>query len=380
MKKFMSILLILTLVIGMSLGMTACGNDDGGDSNSSGEPELTVGFIYIGSKNDGGYTQAQHKGTAAMEKHFGNRVKVLTEENTPEDQQSVISAAERMIDNGATVIFGCSYGFVFGLEEMANNSEYADIKFLHFSGDKMNDTNFGNYFGATEEPRYLSGIAAGMATENNKLGYVAAKPLPEVKIGINAFTLGAQSVNENVEVNVVYTGEWDDPAKETEAAESLLDQGCDVITQHADSAGPQHAAAKAGKYSIGYNIDNSGLEGLEDSYLTAPIWHHEVFLIPTIEKIMDGTWTPESYYGTMKDGYVDIAPLTKNVSDEAKAEIEEVQKQMKDGNFNVFTGPIIDSNDKEQAKEGEVLDRNNIWGIDGGKLMDYVVKGVNATE
>ena len=211
-----------------------------------------------------------------------------------------------MMDQGATVIIGTSFGYMDSMEELA--AEYPDITFLHFSGNKMNDTNFGNYFGAMEEPRYLAGMIAGLMTETNKIGYVAAFDYTELIIGINAFTLGAQSVNPDVEVKVVYTNAWVDAAREKEAAEALLAQGCDVIEQHSDTTGPQIAAEAAGAYAIGYNMDSR--EAAPGAYLTAPIWHHEAYYIEQVQAILDGTWKPESYYGTMADGYVGLAEMT----------------------------------------------------------------------
>jgi len=225
-----------------------------------------------------------------------------------------------------------------------------------------------------EEPRYLSGIIAGMQTTSNKLGYVAAYPYTEVKIGINAFALGAQSVNPDATVSVVYINSWYDPAMEKQAAEALLAQGCDVITQHADTPGPQLAAADAGAFAIGYNLDNSGLEGLENAFLTAPVWHHENFLIPTVRAILDGNWAPESYYGTMAEGYISLAPLTKNVTAEARAQVGEVQAKIEAGTFPIFTGPIYDNQGNEVVAAGVSLDRAGIWEI------EYQVKGVTASE
>ncbi|MDR1028672.1 MAG: BMP family ABC transporter substrate-binding protein, partial [Clostridiales Family XIII bacterium] len=357
MKKKLLIISIITVLV---LALAACGgNKQGGNSDaSSSDGPLTIGFIYIGAVNDGGYTQAQDAGTTAMEQHFGDKVKALRLENVDDtNKQDATDAAKQMIDQGATVIVGTSFGFGEALEEMANSGDYDNITFLHFSGDYINDTNLGNYFGAMEEPRYLSGIIAGMQTESNKLGYVAAYPYTEVQIGINAFALGAQSVNPDAEVKVVYINSWYDPAKEKEAAQALLSQGCDVITQHADTVGPQLAAADAGKYAIGYNLDNSAVEGLENTFLTAPTWHHEIFLIPTVQAIMDGTWKPESYYGSMADGYVDLAPLTKNVSEEAAAKVKEVMTKIKDGEFPIFVGPIKDNAGNEKVPEGQALDR-----------------------
>lgn len=365
MKKLLAMLLILAMVFSLA----ACGGekDKTGDATTV-EPEITVGFIYIGTKNDGGFSQAQHNGTTAMEKHFGGKVAVLIKESVPDtDKQAAKEAAIGLIDQGAKVIFGCSFGYMDALEELSKDPAYEDIKFVHFSGYKMNDTNFGNYFGATEEPRYLTGMVAGLETTTNKIGYVAAHPYTEVQIGINAFTLGAQSVNPDVEVKVVYVNSWYDPVKEKQAAEALLQQGCDVITQHCDTAGPQTAAAEKGALAIGYNLDNSAV--VPEAFVTAPIWHHEVFLIPTIQAILDGTWTPESYYGTMKDGYMDIAPITDLASPETKAKVEEVQAKMLNGEFDVFVGPITDNTGVVQVKEGETLDREGIWKI------QYLVKG-----
>ena len=384
-------LLMIVLSVIMVLAFAACNNSNdainsqsGSGSNAtasdsgSGTPsgdKVKVGFIYIGTTNDGGYTQAQHNGTVALEKALGDQIECAYLEGIDDtNTQAAEDAAKQLIDQGATIVIGTSFGFGVALEALANSGDYDDIIFLHFSGSGINDHNMGNYFGAMEEPRYLSGVIAGLQTKSNKLGYVAAYPYTEVKIGINSFALGAQAVNPNVEVNVVYTNSWYDPAGEKQAAEALLSQGCDVITQHADTAGPQLAAADAGAFAIGYNLDNSGLEGLEDAFLTAPTWKHEVFLIPTVQAILDGTWTPESYYGTMADGYIDLAPLTKNVSDEAKAKVEEIKAKIIAGDYPIFTGPIEYADGSVLVESGKSLDRAGIWTI------DKVVKGVNAPE
>jgi len=367
MKRVLALLLILAMVF----SFTACGGED--KEPAAEGPELTVGFIYIGTKNDGGFTQAHHEGTMAMEEYFQGKVATIVKEGVSDsDKQATKEAALGMIDQGATVIVACSFGFMDALDELANDPAYADINFLHFSGFKMNHSNFGNYFGATEEPRYLSGIVAGMQTTSDKLGYVAAFPYTEVQIGINAFTLGAQSVNPDVEVKVVYINSWYDPAQEKAAAEALLAQGCDVITQHCDTTGPQVAAAEKGVFAIGYNMDNSAV--VPESFLTAAIWHHEKFLIPTIEAIMAGTWTPESYYGTMADGYVDLAPMTDLVPAETQTAVNEVKAKIEAGEFPIFVGPIYDNAGNLVVKEGETLDRAGIW------ETTYLVKGVTAVQ
>lgn len=363
------------LALGLTLALTVttlsgCGGGEAAPAGDDTAAEATtVGFIYIGSKNDGGYSQAQHNGTMAVEEYFGDSIKTIIAESVAEEKQTVKSTAINMIDQGASIVIGTSFGFMDALEELS--VEYPDVTFLHFSGYKMNDTNFGNYFGAMEEPRYLSGMIAGMMTESNQLGYVAAFPYTEVHIGVNAFTLGAQSVNPDVEVKVVYTNSWNDPANEKAAAESLLAQGCDIITQHADSAGPQLAAEAVGKLAVGYNLDNALVA--PGSFLTAPVWHHEKYLIPTIEKIIAGTYVPESYYGSMQDGHVGLAPMTSLVPEDVQTAVNEVAAKMEAGEFPVFVGPITGVDGTVLVPEGETLDRDGIWTV-----MENLVQGVSA--
>lgn len=368
MKKFLVILLVIALTMTAMIG---CGDKAATEEGDETTDVTTIGFLYIGPITDGGYNQAQHEGNLAVQEHFGDSVNVLYAENVAEDIQAVKTNAINMIDNGASIIIATSFGHMDGMEELAN--EYPDVTFLHFSGYKMNDTNFGNYFGAMEEARYLSGIVAGMTTETNKLGYVAAYPYTEVLIGINSFYLGAKSVNPDVTMNVVYINSWGDAALEQAAAESLLAQGCDVLTQHADTSAAQTAAEAAGCYAVGYNIDNSAVA--PGSFLTAPVWHHEAYLIPVIEKIIAGEYVPESYYGTMADGYIGLAPLTDLVSDEAKTKVEEVQAQILEGNFPIFVGPLNDNAGNEVVAAGDALTaREDIWAI------DYVLEGITAIQ
>ena len=349
---------------------TACKSDS--KEEKPADDVLNVGFIYIGNPNDGGYTQAHHNGTKAMEEYFNGKVKALIYEEVDDtDKQAIRNAADSLIDQGATVVIGTSFGYGDTLYEMATSGDYENITFLHFSGNLM-AKNMGNYFGATEEPRYLTGVIAGLQTKTNKLGYVAAHPYTEVMIGINAFALGAQSVNPKAEVHVVYIKSWYDPAKELQAAEALLDQGCDVITQHCDTTGPQLAAENAGAFAIGYNLDNP--TAAPGAWLTAPIWRHERFLIPTIEDIIGGNWKPESYYGAMTDGYMDLAPLSALVTEEAKAAVEEAKKVILSKGSGVFVGPIYDNKGNMVVEDGVILDRDRIW------QTDYLVKGVSSAE
>lgn len=338
MKKLLAVLLVLVLALGMFAGCGGSGDsgqgaDNGGDAA---EAELTVGFVFIGAKNDGGYTQAHYEAMKKMEENFGGKVKTMFVENVADsDKQASLDAATNLLDQGCNVIVGCSYGFKDALAELAE--QHPDQYFLHFSGEAKNDSNFTNFFGSIEQARYLTGMLAAKMTEKNVLGYVGAFPYTEVQLGINAFTLGAQSVNPNVEVKVVYINSWGDPELEKSAAEQLLAAGCDVIAQHCDSTAPQLAAQEAGAYAIGYNYDNPVAA---DAYLTAPIWHHEKYLIPTIQAILDGSWDNSVYYGTMADGYVDIGNLSDLVPDDVKAEIEDAKAKMASGELKPFDGTI----------------------------------------
>ncbi len=364
MKKIITIAMALILVLGLSVSFTGCGGDEASDTTK-------VGFIYIGSAKDGGFSEAQDNGREAMVEHFDGKVETeVVEEVSDTDAQATRDAALSLMDKGCTIVVGTSFGYMDVLDEMAK--EYPDTYFLHFSGYKANDTNFDNYFGAMEEPRYLTGVVAGSMTESNTLGYVAAFDLPEVNIGINAFTLGAQSVNPDVNVKVVYLNTWYDPAKEKEAAEALLSQGCDVLTQHCDTTGPILAAEAAGAYAIGYNLDKQDIA--PDTFLTAPIWHHEVYYNKAIESIIDGKFKPESYYGHMSDGYVDIAPMSDKVPQDVQDKVNEVRDSMIAGDFSPFSGKIEYADGTILCKEGQTLTREEIWKTSG------VIKGVSATE
>ena len=364
--------LIVILALIMALSLAACGSDDGGsngDVDVQGA-EIKVGFIFIGSRTDGGFSQAHSNGVDALERHFGGSVETMVIENvSSQNSQEIRSAAENLIDVGCEIIVGNSFGYIDMMEELAE--EYPEIYFLHFSGYKANDTNFDNFFGAMEEPRYLTGMVAGMMTETNKIGYVAAHPFTEVQIGINAFALGVQAVNPDAEVNVIYINTWGDAALERQAAEALLDVGCDVIAQHSDSPGPIIAAGERGAFGIAYNLDKP--DSSPEAYLTAPVWNHGAYYIKVVQQILDGTFTPFGYYGSMADGYVDIAPLTSLVPDEVVEAVMEARADIISGALVPFSGEIFYADGSQLSAEGQTLTRDEIWSIND------VIRGVNAT-
>lgn len=363
MKKLVSVLLVLAMVFCFA----ACGDtnapaDDNGDAAA-----LKVGYIFIGSINDGGFTQGMYEGAVASKEHFAGKMDFIYRENVSEDTQEVKSTALNMIDEGCNVIIACSFGFGDAMNELS--AEYPDIYFLHFSGAMKNDTNFDNWFGSMEQARYLTGMAAAAATQTNVLGYVAAYPYTEVQIGINAFTLGAQAVNPDVTVKVVYINTWGDAEKERTGAETLLNAGADVICYHADTTASQLAAVDADAYVIGWNYPKNDAG---DHYLTAAYWRPEMYYNYALQNIMDGTFKPESYYGTMADGLINIDEVSEVVPQDVRDRIADVQAKMMAGEFNVFEGPIYYADGSVLCEEGQALDRAGIWSI------NQEIKGVSA--
>jgi len=363
-------LTILILALVLILSVTACGNAAPAESSAApAKDALTVGFIYVGPIGDGGYTFAHNEGRLYLEKELAGKVKTIYRENVPENAQDVEKAMKDMIAQGAKAIFATSFGYMESVDKVAK--EFPDVKFFHCSGYMSNETNFVNYFGRIEQARYLSGIVAGLKTKSNKLGYVGAFSIPEVVRGINAYTLGAQSVNPDITVNVRWTHTWYDPAKEKEAAVSLLDEGCDIIAQHQDTTSPQIAAEEKGAFAIGYNTDSA--TAAPKAYLTAPIWNWGPYYATQVKAIIDGTWKSVNYWGGMKEGVVALAPLTQLRPPEAQAKIAELYAKIKDGSFNIFAGPIMAQDGTEKVAAGSAVD-------DGGQLsMDWFVKGVEGT-
>lgn len=355
MKKICAIILSTMITAGVLLTGCSNGTAEVKDTTTATETgkealsaeDIKVGFIYVGPIGDGGYTFSHDQGRLYLEEKLG--VKTTYQESVPESAE-VKKVIRDMIDGGSNVIIGTSFGYMDYMKEVAK--DFPEVKFLHCSGYESAD-NMANYFGRMYEPRYLSGIVAGMKTESDVIGYVAAFPIPEVIRGINAFTLGVQSVNPDAVVKVRWTNTWYDPAKEKEAAKALLDEKADVIAQHQDTAGPQQAAEERGKFSIGYNTDSK--EVAPKSYMTAPVWNWGPYYVAQVEAVVNGTWNKESYWGGMKDDIVALAELTENAPAEATAKVEEARKAIVEGNYEVFAGPIKDQEGNVVVEEGKTL-------------------------
>ena len=361
-KASLAVLLVFTLSI-LLAGCGGSGDADKKADSQSGE-KVKAGFIYIGSANDGGYSQVHDEGRQEMLANIGeDKVETLVRDDVPEDQ-TVENVMNEMIDQGANIIFANSYNYQDYMKKVAEANP--DVKFMHFSGSILGD-NYGNYFGRMYQPRYLTGIAAGLTTQNNKIGYVAAMQTPEVIRGINAFTLGVRSVNPDATVQVVWTNTWYDPAVEKQAAESLLDAGVDTIAQHQDTTAAQQAAADRGAFSVGYNKDMR--EANPEGFIASPVWHLGALYTEQVQAVVDGTWAPSVYWGGIADGVVDISDFGDCVSEETKAAVNEAREKIINGEFDVFTREIKDQNGEVKVAEGQKLSDEELlsmmWFVEG---------------
>ncbi len=338
-----------------------------GGTTAGGGEKVKVAFVYVGPVGDAGWTKKHDDGRKELEAEMGDKIQTTFLESVPEGAESE-AVFERLAREGNKVIFATSFGYMDQMLAVAK--KYPDVVFMHATGYKTAD-NMGTYFGAAEEARYLSGMAAGASTTSNKLGYVAAFPIPEVIRGINAFTLGAQKVNPKVTVDVVWTSTWFDPTAEKEAAQSLLNKGIDVVAQHQDTPGPGEAAEAAGAKWIGYNDDMSRFA--PKAWLTAPVWDWGPFYIKTVKDVMAGTWKSEQYYGTMADGLVNLAPVADSVPAETRTAIDETKAKIISGEFAPFTGPIMKQDGSEAIADGVKAPLGDLL------KMDYFVKGINGS-
>ncbi|WP_175639074.1 BMP family ABC transporter substrate-binding protein [Metabacillus schmidteae] len=370
-KKWLGLIILMLMVFMIS----ACSQESSQPAESSQNEEETeaktetiekpkVAFVYIGVPGDGGWTFEHDKGRQLVDETF--EITSTTVENVPEGPD-----AERVIEELAQdhdIIFTTSFGYMDPTVNVAK--KYPDIVFMHATGYKTED-NLGTYQGKGYQPGYLAGIAAGKLTENNKIGYVGAFPIPEVIYTINAFTLGAQSVNPDIEVSVVWSNTWFDPATERQAAITLLDEGVDVLANYQDSPAGIQAAAERGVWGMGNDSDMN--KYAPDTYVTNPTLNWGPYYVDVVQSVIDGTWESGSYYGGLKEKMVDLAPFGKNVPQEVQDAVEAKKQEIIDGSFEVFTGPITDQAGKEKLKEGETLPLEEILS------MNWFVKGVKGT-
>lgn len=364
-KRILAILLAAVMVFAFAACDTANDAPDAGDAQGENtampaiaKEDLKVGFVYIGDINDGGYTQAHDKGRLALE---AMGIECLYKENVPESADCEIAVRE-LVDAGCNVIYTTSFGHMDYTETVAK--EYPNVYFNHATGYKTL-SNMSNYMGRVIESRYLAGIVAGLKTETNKIGYVAAMQIPEVIRGINAFTLGVQSVNPDAVVEVKWTNTWYDPAVEKQAAIELLDSGCDVMAQHQDSPAPQLAAQEKGKFAIGYNTPTP--DAAPAAYLTAPLFHWDKFYVDDITKVMEGTWVADSYWEGLAAGWVGLDELTDLCAEGTAEKVEEAKQAIIDGSLVLFSGEVKDQSGAVKYANGMTNEEiyNMTWFIEG---------------
>jgi basic membrane protein A len=321
-------------------------------------------WIYVGPHNDGGWSQAHDKGRLAVQKALGSKVKTTYKENVPEGPQ-VAQVIESLIRDGNKMIFATSFGFQTAM--VAAAKKHPDVFFEMATGTAQSK-NLAEYFGAGEDSIYLSGMAAGAATKKGLIGYIVPFPIPEVIRHANAFALGAQAMNPNVKVRLVWTHSWFDLKKERQAAESLVAAGADVLGQNVDSpSAGQYAESKKIPW-VGY--DSNAQSFAPTSWLTAAVYNWGVYYVPRVKAAMNGTWKTGFYYGSIKDGFTDIAPFGKRVTAKTRAAIKAKRSALISGKFYEFTGPLYDQKGKLRVRPGVRLTVKQLY------AQNWLVKGI----
>lgn len=373
MKKLLVILVCFALVFSLA----SCAKDGAGDKTAAPVTEtpgntdqtappagtdgditlenIKIGFIHIGDPSDKGYTYNHDLGTKNMQETLGLRDdQIINKYNIPESS-ACDTAIRELIEAGCNIIFATSFGFEDYMKAVA--AEYPDIEFCHATGYQAQSAglaNFHNYFGNIFEARYLSGIAAGLKTKTNKLGYVAAMPYAECISGYDAFYLGALSVNPDVTMEVIYTNNWNDPSAEAQAAQALIDNGCDVIGQHCDSTAPMTTAEANGVWGVGYNSDM--IEAAPNAVLTSAVWDWSRYLVFAVQCVVDGKPIPTDWSGGIKDGVCNVSALNKaTIAEGTEEAINQAREMIVSGELQIWAGPLYDNQGNEVVKAGEVF-------------------------
>ncbi len=326
-----------------------------------------VGVILNGSVNDRSWSQSHYEGLQKTANELN--LFVMYEENVTEE--NALSMMEQFIDEGCEIIIANSVGFSEAVE--IATQKYPEIYFFHATG-VGEAKNLSTYFGRMYQIRYLTGIVAGLQTETDKIGYVAAFPIAEVNRGINAFALGVRSVNENAQVYVKWTNTWnDDELTENATIELMNTYDVDVLAMHTDSVIPLDIAEQKGVMSIGYNVDNS--INYPNTYLTAAVWDWENFYTPNILRCLQGKFEGRHYWESVNTGIVSMAPYTDKVDEEVVGLVNEEIEKLNNGTFDVFYGPIVDNEGRLRVGEGESMTDNNLlngfdWYVDGVVLYE----------
>ncbi|TKT79332.1 BMP family ABC transporter substrate-binding protein [Aquamicrobium sp. LC103] len=329
------------------------------------QDKIKACFVYIGPKTDGGWTQAHDIGRQLVDKELGDKVETQYVESVPEgpDAERVI---ERFARSGCAIVFTTSFGYMD--QTIAVASKFPDVKFEHATGYKTAE-NVTSYNSRFYEGRYIIGQIAAKMSKTGVAGYIASFPVPEVVQGINAFTLGAQSVNPDFKLKVIWVNTWHDAGKEADAAKALIDQGVDILTQHTDSAAPMQIAEERGIKAFGQAFDQ--IQAGPNAQLTAIVDTWGPYYVKRIQAVLDGTWKGgEATWDGLAEGILEMAPYT-NMPDDMKAAAEETEAKIKSGELKPFTGPITKQDGTEWLKEGESADDPTLLGL------NFYVKGVD---
>ncbi len=326
--------------------------------------KIKAGFIYVGPIGDHGWSYQHDQGRQAMEKALAGKVQTTFLEKVAEGPDAE-RALERMVRAGNKIIFATSFGYMETVLKVAKR--HPDVKFEHATGYKR-AKNVSTYSSRFYQGRYIIGKIAAKMSKKGMAGYIASFPIPEVVRGINAFLLGAQSVNPDFKLKVVWVNTWYDPGKEADAAKVLISQGADILTQHTDSSAPMQVAEEKGIHAFGQASDM--IKFGPHAQLTAIVDNWGPYYIRRVKAVMDGTWKSEDTWGGLKEGMVVMAPYT-NMPDDVKKMARETEAAIRDGKLNPFAGPIYDQSGKLRAKKGEALDIGTLLG------MNWYVKGVD---
>ena len=325
---------------------------------------LKVGFVYVGPIGDHGWSYQHDQGRLAVEEKFGDAVETVYVEKVSEGPD-----AERVVMNmarkGADLIFTTSFGFMDPTAKVAKR--FSDVKFEHATGFKRAD-NMATYAARFYEGRYIIGQIAAKTSKTGVAGYIASFPIPEVVRGINAFMLGAQSINPDFKLKVIWVNSWFDPGKEADAAKVLIGQGVDILSQHTDSTAPLQIAEEQGVKAFGQASDM--IKFAPNAQLTAIVDDWAPYYVERVQAVLDGTWTASDTWGGLNTGMVNMAAYT-NMPEDVAAMAKETEAKITSGELHPFTGPIYNQAGELAVKDGETLDDGALLG------MDWYVKGVD---
>jgi basic membrane protein A len=328
------------------------------------EEKLKACFVYVGPHNDGGWSEGHDTGRKLVEEQLGDRVETSYVENIPEGPDAE-RAIKRLARSGCGIIFTTSFGYMDPTLKIA--ADFPDVKFEHATGFKTSE-NVTSYNARFYEGRYIIGQIAAKISESGVAGYIVPFPIPEVIMGINSFMLGAQSINPEFKLKIVWVNSWFDPGKEGDAAKAMFDQGADIITQHTDSPAPLQIAQERGLF--GFGQAHNMYEFAPKAQLTAITDTWGPYYVKRVEAVLDGTWESQATFDGLKDGILAMADYT-NMPENVSAEAVALQAKIESGEFHPFTGPIFNQAGEEIVAAGEVLDDGSLLG------MNWYVQGID---